>query len=1018
MKIRFKHQAYQQNAVDATVECFTGQPRQEGIEYRVDPGRKKVTKGQQALALDAEEEAGFRNHELLISEGELLQNIREVQRNQNLPLDSELKKSSVCNINLDIEMETGTGKTYVYTKTIFELYKRYGWSKFIIVVPSIAIREGAAQSFELTKEHFLEEYGLQAKTFIYDSKSPENIKNFSTDGGINVMIINVQAFNAEGGARSEDSRRIYRELDEFESRRPIDLIKANRPILILDEPQKMEGKKTVEKLKEFNPLMILRYSATHKTIHNRIHRLDALDAYNQKLVKKISVKGVSTKGLSGTNAYMYLESIEVAKGKAPVARLEIEVKQGNGPKRTLRKIEKGFNLYDHSNELEAYKGFVVSDIRALDNTIHFSNGLILAAGEATGNVEEGLLRRIQIREAINSHLQKELELYSKGVKVLTLFFIDEVAKYRLYTDEGREQGEYAKIFEEEYKNAVNALGTILNPEYQAYLRSIDAEQTHNGYFSVDKKGKLTDPKVKARGEGAGLSDDVDAYDLILKDKQRLLSFEEPTRFIFSHSALREGWDNPNIFVICTLKHSDNVIARRQEVGRGMRIAVNQKGERMDDPMNVHDVNVLTVVANESYKEFVAALQKEIASTLSERPKKADEQYFRGKVIEVEDGRKVVIEERQAKLIERYLIKNDYVDLDGNISDEYYAAKEEGSVAPLPEELQPIAEQVFVLVDSVYSDVMLPTFEDEYKQKPNPLNDNLNKKEFLSLWENINQKAVYTVHFDSEELIDNAANALDKELKVRELQYQVVEGEMAGDISDDDIKDGGAFKVKDSSTITGDVSIHSGVQYDLIGKMASETKLTRKTIGEIFKKISDKTFNKYRKNPEEFIRNAGRIINEQKATTVIEHLSYDKTEEKHHLEDIFTFDSKTYDIARLKEVNKHVYDYLLTDSKQEKKFAELLDVSSEVVVYAKLPSNFFIPTPVGEYNPDWAIAFEEGKVKHIYFIAETKGDMSTMQLRGVEKVKTECAKKFFSKITSDKVKYDVVDSYDRLMELVK
>jgi type III restriction enzyme len=438
---------------------------------------------------------------------------------------------------------------------------------------------------------------------------------------------------------------------------------------------------------------------------------------------------------------------------------------------------------------------------------------------------------------------------------------------------------------------------------------------------------------------------------------------------------------------------------------------------MDDPRIVHDVNVLTVIANESYKDFVGALQKEIADTLSDRPKKADAKYFIGKIIGVKDGANVLIDERQAKRIERYLIKNDYVDLDGHISDKYYIAKEEGSIVPLPEELRPIAEQVFVLIDSVYSDAMLPTFEDEYQQKPNPLNNNLKKKEFIALWEHINQKAVYTVHFDSEELIDNATNALNKELTVRALQYQVVEGEMAGDISDDDIKGGEAFQAKDSSTISGGISVHSGVEYDLIGKLASETKLTRKTIGAILQKVHDKTFDMYRKNPEEFIRNAGRIINEQKATTVIEHLSYDKTEEKHHLEDIFTLDSKRYDVHRLKEVNKHVYDYLLTDSKTEKAFAESLDVSSEVVVYAKLPRSFFIPTPVGEYNPDWAIAFDEGKVKHIYFVAETKGDMSTMQLRGIEKVKTECAKKFFSKITSDKVKYDVVDSYNRLMELV-
>ncbi len=1010
MKIRFKHQPYQQKAVDAIIKCFRGQPRKEGVQYRVDPGKRNAAKGQMQFEV---EEAGFRNHELVISESELLQNIREVQRNQNLPVDSKLVKTPVSPVNLDVEMETGTGKTYVYTKTIFELYQHYGWSKFIIVVPSIAIREGVAQSFELTKEHFLEEYSLQAKWFIYDSKSPQNIKSFSVDGGINVMIINVQAFNVTG----KDARRIFMELDEFESRRPIDMIKANRPVLIMDEPQKMEGKKTVEKLKEFNPLMILRYSATHKKQHNRVYRLDALDAYNQKLVKKISVKGITVKGLSGTNAYLYLQSIEVAKGRDPVARLEMEVRQKSGIKRVLRRIEKGDNLYELSNELEQYKGFTVSEINAIENSISFTNGEVLHAGEATGNVDERMLRRIQIREAIKSHLQKEQELFARGVKVLSLFFIDEVAKYRLYTEEGTEKGEYAKVFEEEYREAIRDLGTLLEPEYREYLYNIDVEKTHNGYFSVDKKGRLTDPKVKARGENAGLSDDVNAYDLILKDKQRLLSFAEPTRFIFSHSALREGWDNPNIFVICTLKHSDNTIARRQEVGRGMRISVNQKGERTDDPRIVHDVNVLTVVANESYKDFVTGLQKEISETLSDRPKKADEKYFVGKVVEVEDGQKVVIDERQAKIIEFYLIQNGYVDYDQKITDKYHDAKKEETLAPLPDELQPIAAGVFMLIDSVYSDVMLPTFANEYRQKSNPLNDNIRKKEFLELWNKINQKAVYTVHFDSNELIDNAANALNKELKVRELQYQVVEGEMDGDVSDDDLKDGEAFRVKESGMVKGDYAGHYSVQYDLIGKLASETKLTRRTIGEILKKIGDGTFEKYKKNPEEFIRNSARLINEQKATTVIEHLKYDPTEQAHTLEDIFTVDSKTYDITRLHEVNKHVYDYVVTDSKGETEFARQLDVASEVVVYAKLPSNFFIPTPVGEYNPDWAVAFEEGRVKHIYFVAETKGSLSTMQLRKIEEIKIECARKFFDKIASDEVKYDVVDSFDTLMKKV-
>ncbi len=1013
MKIRFKHQPYQKEAVDSVVDCFLGQPRKEGVEYRIDPGYKKLSKGQQSFKVEEEIASGFRNHEIILSEGEILRNIQQVQRKQNLPIDSKLISDSVSPINLDIEMETGTGKTYVYTKTIFELYKHYGWSKFIIVVPSIAIREGVAQSFSLTKEHFLEDYGMQSRWFIYNSKSPQDIKSFSTDGGIQVMIINVQAFNARG----KDARRIYEELDEFESRRPIDMIKANRPILILDEPQKMEGKKTVESLKEFNPLMILRYSATHKREHNKIYRLDALDAYRQKLVKKIAVKGITVKGLSGTNAYLYLQSIEVSKEKPPIARIELEIGIKSGIKRDTRKIGKGDNLYELSNELEQYRGYVVNEIDALKNVVTFTNGVELSVGEAVGNVDESMLRRIQIREAIKSHLQKEKLLFYKGVKVLTLFFIDEVAKYRIYSDEGQEKGEYAKVFEEEYKAAIKELGSLLEPEYREYLLNIDVEKTHNGYFSIDKKGHLTNPKVKARGEGAGESDDVNAYDLILKDKQRLLSFAEPTRFIFSHSALREGWDNPNIFVICTLKHSDNTIARRQEVGRGMRIAVNAKGERMDDPSIVHDINVLTVVANESYKDFANGLQKEISATLSERPKVADANYFKNRVIQAQDGSDIVIDERQAKLIERYLIKNDYVDIDGKITSEYLEAKENGNLAPLPTDLEPIGEQVFMLIDSVYSDAMLPTLENEYRQKPNPLNENLQKREFLELWSRINQKAVYSVHFDSNELIMHAANALNSELKVRALQYQIIKGEMESSVDANALQSGEAFVVKESERELAMPSVHSSIEYDLIGELAKRTQLTRRTVGSILAKISEKTFSNYRKNPEEFIRNAARIINEQKAVTVVEHISYDKMQQHHRLEDIFTLGTKEYDIKCLLEVKKHVYDYLVTDSQGERAFAKEMDASSTVAVYAKLPRSFFIPTPVGEYNPDWAIAFEEGSVRHIYFVAETKGSMSNMELRKIESIKIECARKFFDKIATSDVKYGVVKSFDDLTQIL-
>ena len=1035
MKIRFKHQAYQQKAVEAIVRCFEGQPRKEGVEYRIDPGRPQTAKEQLALYRDIEE-TGFRNHELLISDEALLKNIQRVQQEQNLHISDSLKSFkifkrdkfvengpytkkalAIAPYHFDIEMETGTGKTYVYTKMIFELYKKYGWSKYIVVVPSIAIREGVAQSFELTKEHFLEDYKERANVFIYDSKSPQNIKSFSTDGGIQVMIINVQAFNATG----KDARRIYEELDEFESRKPIDLIKANRPILILDEPQKISGDKTLKSLQNFNAMMVFRYSATHTARHHLIYRLDALDAYNQKLVKKIAVKGISVRGLSGTNAYLYLQDIVVSKNRPPVATVEMELKYSGGIKRTSRRLKKGDELFALSNELEQYRDFVLSDIDANSGTIEFSNGEKLQVGEAIGNVDEMMLRRIQIREAIKSHLAKEKTLYPKGVKVLSLFFIDEVAKYRLYTEDGEEKkGDYAKIFEEEYKAVLNELGVLDEPDYMEYLHSIEVHNTHKGYFSIDKKkNRLTDPKVKSRGEEAGLSDDVDAYDLILKDKARLLSFDEPTRFIFSHSALREGWDNPNIFVICTLKHSDNTIARRQEVGRGMRICVDKNGERMDDPSTVHDINVLSVVASESYREFVDGLQKEIAATLTERPKVADTRYFVGKIIETEDGTRKIIEERQAKLIERYLIKNDYTDVDGRITQEYHKAKEEGTLAPLPEELAPIAPQVFTLIDSLYSDALLPSFENEYRLKPNPINEkNLKKKEFLALWERINKKAVYSVHFDSNELIDKAANALDRELTVRRLEYHITTGEMEAGQRLEDIEEGNAFSSTGSVRKEYKQSMHTAVAYDLIGKLASETKLTRRTIGSILQKISDKTFRNFSINPEEFIGNTARIINEQKATTIVEYLSYDTTTRTHTMEEIFTVEAnRKHELDKLQAASKHVYDYVVSDSEVEKRFAKELDSAAEVVVYAKLPKSFFIPTPVGRYNPDWAIAFDEGKVRHIYFVAETKGSISTMELRKIEEVKIECARKFFDKITSGSVRYDVVESFESLMQKV-
>jgi type III restriction enzyme len=1069
VKLKFKKQDYQTLAVDAVVDCFKGQPNSRDTSYTIDPGKSKTeaadAKSGQAYLDSRDSALGFRNADIVLGESDVLKNIQDVQRRQNLPQSQSLKEFKTIKKNsyqidkvysnqalaiapyhLDIEMETGTGKTYCYIKTIFEMNEKYGWNKFIIIVPSIAIREGVYKSLEITAEHFQEDYKKRIKYFIYNSKQLHNIENFSSDAGINVMVINVQAFNSapQSGASEKtilnQKNKIYRPLDDFQSRRPIDVIQANRPILIIDEPQKMEGAQTLKSLVEFNALFILRYSATHKTEHNKIHRLDALDAYNQKLVKKIAVRGISVKGLSGTNAYLYLERIEVST-KAPVAYIEFEVRQKNGIKRVVRKFSKGDNLYELSKELEQYKGIVIEEIDAGAGTVKFHNIVEpLEVGDATGDVEESVLRRIQIREAIRAHFEKERVLFAKGIKVLTLFFIDEVAKYRDYenkafpmewendsiTDrEGRNLGEYAYAFESEYRKCLDDLRQELSlpegsKEYKEYLENISAEDTHKGYFSIDKNRKFVDAVKSTKSEKVE-STDQSAYDLILKDKERLLSFQEPTRFIFSHSALREGWDNPNVFVICTLKHSDNTISRRQEVGRGLRISVDQNGDRQDDPLTVHDTNVLTVVTSESYTEFVTALQSDIRDSLSERPRVADIDYFVGKILQTADG-DIEVSPDMAKLICRYLIKGDYTDLEDRITPKYHEDLKNGTLVTLPEDLQPYQEQIIKLISSVYDDSQQPVFSNDRKDDYNHLNhSNFDKKEFKELWNRINQKAVYSVSFDSTELISKCINELNQKLNVEPLKYTIMRGEQEDNISYNKLQNLDGFKLHDSTTQYDSNYIVSRVRYDLIGKVATDTQLTRKTIAEIFSQINSAVFNQFKTNPESFISIASKLIIEQKATTIIEKITYNSLEDRHGM-NIFTDSQTKYDFTSAKKYKKHIYDYVVTDSNIEREFADELDVSSEVVVYAKLPKGFFIPTPVGNYNPDWAISFKEGDIKYIYFVAETKGSISSMELREVEKARISCAKKFFEEISPDidteQVKYDVVSNYSELMNLVR
>ena len=1059
MKFNFKIQEYQTDAVDSVVRVFRGQPKQSRLSYVRDLGKmkelqaeltrrkEKAAVGQGALVEDGDElsDTGYKNEVVKLTESDLLSNIRQVQGMNRIQTSPELVQDMGC-CSLDIEMETGTGKTYVYIKTMFELNKQYGWSKFIVVVPSIAIREGVKKTFEITTEHFMQHYGKKARFFVYDSKNLNQLDGFASDAGINVMIINMQAFSSsmKEDGRSKEARIIYSKRDNFGSRRPIDVIAANHPIIIRDEPQKMGGPATKKGLKKFQPLFLLNYSATHKEKHNLIYVLDAVDAFNKRLVKKIEVKGFDIKNLVGTNSYIYLEDILLSPKKPPQVRIELEVARKSGTKREIHLFEERDNLCVASGNMEQYRhGYSIAGIDPVAGTVSFTNGLVLHKGEVSGDVSEQDMRRIQIRETIRSHFEKEKDLFARGIKTLSLFFIDEVAKYRQYDEDGNELlGDYGKIFEQEYRLILQEQQDLFAPDYMKYLDGIAVADTHRGYFSIDKKGHAIDSPLKRNEES---SEDISAYDLILKNKERLLSFEEPTRFIFSHSALREGWDNPNVFQICTLKQSDNQTAKRQEVGRGMRLCVDQQGNRMDAESCgdlVQELNLLTVIASESYTKFVTDLQKDMTDDLNSlyRQRQATMEFFTGKVLQVAE-QPVRLDEKQAKVIYQYLCRNEFVNEDDHITETYKSAVNKNDLPPLPESLlhglpeslqqnpqqtmQSLGVEIHKLVQSVFDDDLFKAYvKDGSKPKirENPLNDNFKKKEFQNLWQEINHHYAYTVSFNSEELITKAIVHIDDKLYVSELQYTMQYATQQDNIDAGMVADGDSFAKTQSHTERLEYRDMGEVTYDLLGKIVEGTKLTRRTVAAILQKIKPEKFAMFRQNPEEFIRKVSKLINEEKATMIVEKITYHKLEQSYDSA-IFTAEqhSAEFDKAFLSYNHKHIQDYVFTDGTAyesvERRFAERLEGADEVKIYAKLPRGFQIPTPVGNYAPDWAIVFHEGMVKHIYFVAETKGSMESMDLRPIERAKIDCTKKLFDVLSNGKIRYDQVDNYDELLNIM-
>ena len=1052
MEFKFKVLDYQTRAADAVASVFDGQPKVDAQSYLRGLRPERVdARGQRGLGLlggsdgvVVDDGTGYRNAPLRLSSEELLANVESVQRKNGVVSDVRGLCHALGAVELDVEMETGTGKTYVYTKTMFELNARYGWSKFIVVVPSVAIREGVAKSLEITARHFYEQYGKRVWSFVYDSSRLSEIDSFASRADISVMVINMQAFNAFDESKNKDGRGgdktariMFSERDEFGSRRPIDVLAKTNPILIIDEPQKMGAKSgaTRKSMRQFNPLFSLNYSATHKEEHNKVYSLDPLDAYNERLVKRIEVKGIELCGMRGTDGYLYLQEIKVSPSRPPRAVMEIKARRAGGTvSKVTRTFDEGDDVYQASGELEAYReGFRI--LRIVPGTdgqagyVELMSHERIHCGQVVNDSTEEDLRRIQIRETIASHLQKEEALFRRGIKCLSLFFVDEVAKYRVYDEDGNEGlGEYGRIFEEEYRAAVEArcaeptLDDAYDSRYLAYLRSFDAHDVHKGYFSVDRKGRSVDPRVRRGREDA---DDQSAYDLILKNKERLLSFDEPCRFVFSHSALREGWDNPNIFQICTLKPAgDSDIAKRQEVGRGLRLAVDQLGVRQDAALlgkdGVHRVNLLTVIASEGYGSYARSLQSGMRHELRRRPKRVEAALFAGVTIRNQAGLEQRLTDEDASDIMYQLIAGRLIDRDGlptqRFRDEGLSRVDE---AELPENLADFVPQIEALVRSVEDPHALDgVISDGHGTKVvrNDLNDNAKKAEFKRLWSLINHRHAYTVEFDSDELVGKAVRAIDDGLRVTPLQYRLVRGAQRERATVESLESRDQFRTEESRTMDVSAPGTVGVRYDLLGEVAQAAAITRRTAARILSAIRPDRFAQFRSNPEEFIAQVGALIVDAKSAMVVDHIVYNRLDE--------TYDSQIFiedmpeSLDGVVAARKCIQNWVRCDSDVERRFCEDMDVSDEVCVYARLPRDFAIPTPVGNYAPDWAIAFNEGTVKHVYFVAETKGTMRTLGLKGVERSKIECVRTMFRQLGHGEVSYDFVDSFDELLKLVR
>lgn len=982
MKLKFIDQPYQTDAVNAICDIFEGCEIKDSL-FTIEVNQKNE------LDLDGEGVSYFVGHsnKLSIDDFTMLKNVQEIQSKNDIKMSNDLQKK-----NFTIEMETGTGKTYVYTKTILELNKRYGFTKFIIVVPSIAIKEGVNSSLKATKEHFMEKYdNVVYNYFTYDSNHLERIRDFSTSTNIEIMIINIDAFRKSFNNPDEESKAnlIHRSNDKLNGNKPIDLIASTNPIVIIDEPQSVDGtKKSKQAIASLNPLCTLRYSATHKELYNLMYRLTPVDAYQEHLVKHIEVNSVS---IDKATTKPYVKLLSVSDKNGYTCRLEIY--KNNKKKGTIEKkaitAKTGNDLWESSDEVDYYKdkGYIVDNIDCFpgEEYVAFTNGELLNIGDVIGNVDDKAVKRAQIHETIKSHLDKELHYIKQGIKVLSLFFIDEVAKYRDYSRED-EKGDYQIWFEEEYKKLINQPRyKRLREDYGDYI-SLDPVAVHDGYFAQDGKGRIKNSSGKT-------NDDETTYQLIMKDKERLLSFDEPIRFIFSHSALKEGWDNPNIFQVCTLIETKDKMTKRQKIGRGLRICVNQNGERVTDAK----YNTLSVIANESYKEFSKKLQKEL-ETDNFKFGIIESISFSGISVKQYDGQLVELSQKDSESIYDYLVKNDYVTSSGKITNKYYQDKHEDKFV-LPEQFESFTEKVIKRIEKLSKEI-------EIKDASTKIEVKLNKDvqlspEFIALWDKIKQKTVYTINMDMDRLKKEAVEQIQNmpTIKAEKIDVQITNV----DITRQGVKDAG-HQVKE---LGGVYEFEQMTYPDFIRRLQDTTGLLRKTIIDIVGKSN--RLKEFYINPEEWIKQVSKILLAVKKENLTDGIKYEKSNEYYEQDFIFNdeglYGYKDRNVIKANS-DRSLYDHTIYDSDIEKNFAIEADNDDDVVLYAKLPSRFKIDTPIGDYNPDWVLVLNTDDGEKLYFVAETKGTENINDLKGTEKKKILCGRKHFEVIDTG-IKYEVV-----------